>query len=195
MTFSLAVPTSSIIAYHPDDKYLVAVLEQAEKHRGRLTIAGGKIELPRQNARQCAVEEFDQECGGKGCTLDDIKLWAIKTDPYSDVRESKLGKLTHNLCPELLRDVPVIGHYGAPDHIYTASAIGTPYPKDGEAKQCFFFDVRTIEITADEKDSKFGAQQDLYLAVYRLYLDGRAVEPDDFVDFNALRHKLPGLLR
>lgn len=194
MTFSFAVPTSSVIALNPTNAFEVNVIEQTKKHKGRLTLVGGRVELPRQNHLQCIHDEWDQEAGGMGATLKDCRLWAIKTDPYSDVRTSTLGKLTHETCAPELFQVPVTGHYGAPDHLFVASVVGTPYPKDGEAKRCFYFDVRNLTITEDEADSQFGAQQDLILAVYRLHLEGRAVEVDDFVDFVALRKKVLGLL-
>lgn len=192
--FSIAVPTSSIIAIHKDDPYKVYVIEQSEKHRGRLTLVGGKLEMPRQNHLQCALEEWNQEAGGVGAKLFDTALWAIKTDEYSDVRQSTLGRLTADTCPEDLRAVPAIGHYGAPDYIYLAKVDGTPYPSDGEAKQCLSIDVRDIELTATENESRFGAQHDLILLVYRLSLAGRPVSNQDFTDFDKLRRDLPQLL-
>ncbi|MDR3616541.1 MAG: hypothetical protein P4L53_23480 [Candidatus Obscuribacterales bacterium] len=194
MSFSFAVPTSSVIALNPSNQFEVNVIEQTKKHNGRLTLVGGRVELPRQTHLDCVFEEWDQEAGGMAATLDNVSLWAIKTDPYSDVRASTLGKLSHETCLPEHRDIPVTGHYGAPDHLYLATVSGIPHPKDGEAKRCFYFDVRNLNITADEKDSQFGAQQDLILAVYRLFLAGRPVAVDDFVDFVSLRKKLPALL-
>jgi hypothetical protein len=194
MSFSFAVPTSSVIARGPSSPFEVCVIEQTKKHNSRLTLVGGRVELPRQTHLSCICDEWEQEAGGKGAKIEGVSLWAIKTDPYSDVRISTLGKLTHDTCPVEHRDLPVTGHYGVPDHLYLATVSGTPYPKDGEAKRCFFFDVRNLKITDDEKDSQFGAQHDLVLAVYRLFLSGRAVVADDFADFVALRKKLPALL-
>jgi hypothetical protein len=194
MKFSMAVPTSTLIGVHPDNPFLVCVIEQAKKHRKRMTLVGGRLRLPRQTHLTCLVDEFDEEAGGAGATLTDIRLWAIKTDPYSDVREVTLGKLTHETCDSFLSGVPVIGHYGAPDHIYLAKVIGTPFPKDGEAKECKFFDVRDLSCTNNEEESCFGAQHDLILIVYRLFLEGRPVEIDDFTDFQKLRAKLLAIL-
>jgi hypothetical protein len=194
MTFAIAVPTSSVIARRRSNPFMVSVLEQTKKHNCRLTISGGRVELPLQTHLQCVYDEYDQEMGGKGAKLEDVSLWAIKTDPYSDVRPSTLGKLTHGTCLPEHRDIACVGHYGAPDHLYLSYVTGTPYPKDGEAKRCFDYDVRDLKITDDEKDSQFGAQQDLILAVYRLFLAGRPVAVDDFVDFVSLRKKLPALL-
>lgn len=191
MSLSFVVPTSSIIAVHPTNAFLVNVIEQTEKHNGRLTIVGGRIVLPHQSPLQCACEEWDQEAGGKGAKLRNLRLWAIKTDAYSDVRASKLGKLCNYTCEDDHNDIPVTGHYGCPDHLFLATVDGIPHPNDGEAKRCFYYDVRDIEITEDHKDSKFGAQQDLILAVYRLALErGRSVKVDDFVNLVALRQKL-----
>jgi hypothetical protein len=151
---------------------------------------GGRVELPGQTHDQCVVAEFAQEAGGKDATLTNLQLWAIKTDPQSDVRESTLGKLTHKTCPRELADVPVVGHYGAPDYIYLADVVGEPYPCDGEATKCEFVDVRQITCTETEAESLYGAQQDLVLIVYRMFLQGRQVEIEDFTDFQKLRAKL-----
>ncbi len=194
MTFSIVVPTSSVIAILPNDPYQVCVIEQNGKHKGRLTLVGGKVIMPEQTHEQCALEEWDQEAGGKQAKLFDTSLWAIKTDAHSDVRPSTLGKLTHDLCPESLRSTPVTGHYGCPDYIYLAKVEGEPYPFDGEAKSCKFIDVRDIPWTETEAESRYGAQHDLILMVYRLWLSGRPVDISDFADFRALRAKLRELL-
>lgn len=192
MTFSIVVPTSSVIAVKPDDPFKVCVIEQNGKHKGRLTLVGGKVIMPSQTHLQCALEEWDQEAGGKQAKLHDVSLWAIKTDAHSDVRPATLGKLTHDLCPDEQRTLPVIGHYGVPDYIYLAKVEGEPYPLDGEAKSCIFIDVRELKWTATEAESRYGAQHDLILMVYRLWLEGRPVGTADFADFRALRATLKG---
>ncbi len=190
MPFSISVPTSTIIAATAHDPHKVWVIEQAKKHRKRMTLVGGRVELPRQTHLQCAFEEWGQEAGGKGATLIDLQLFATKTDPYSDVRPSTLGKLTHETCAPELRDVEVTGHYGAPDEIYWGRVDGEASPKDGEAKQCLLIDVRDIRCTETEEESRFGAQHDLILIVYRLFLYGRSVDKEDFSNFSALRARL-----
>lgn len=190
MTFSIAVPTSTVIARHPDDPYLVCVITHAKKHGKRKTLVGGRVELPAQTHEECIHTEFGQEAGGKGATLTNVKLWAIKTDPYSDVRDSTLGKLTHGRCAAELADVAVTGHYGSPDHIYLADVVGEPFPLDGEATKCEFIDVREITCTVEPCLSTYGAQQDLVLIVYRMFLEGRQVRVDDFNDFHELRAML-----
>lgn len=194
MTFSISVPTSSVIAVSPSDPYQVCVIEQNGKHKGRLTLVGGKVSMPKQTHLECALEEWDQEAGGKQAKLSEVALWAVKTDEHSDVRPATLGKLTHDLCPEELRSLPVIGHYGAPDYLYLAKVEGEPFPFDGEAKSCKFIDVRDVKWTATEAESRYGAQHDLILMVYRLYLAGRPVDNRDFADFRALRANLRDLL-
>ncbi len=194
MTFSIVVPTSSVIAVKPDDPYKVCVIEQNGKHKGRLTLVGGKVIMPAQTHLECALEEWDQEAGGKQAKLHDVTLWAVKTDAHSDVRPATLGKLTHDLCPAGERSLPVIGHYGVPDYLYLAKVEGEPYPLDGEAKSCIFIDVRDVKWTATEAESRYGAQHDLILMVYRLYLSGRPVALADFADFSALRANLRDLL-
>lgn len=194
MTFSIVVPTSSVIAVKPNDPYQVCVIEQNGKHKGRLTLVGGKVIMPSQTHLQCALEEWDQEAGGKQAKLHDVALWAIKTDAHSDVRPATLGKLTHDLCPAAERSLPVTGHYGVPDYLYLAKVEGEPYPLDGEAKSCIFIDVRDVKWTATEAESRYGAQHDLILMVYRLYLAGRPVDFADFADFRALRANLRELL-
>lgn len=194
MTFSIVVPTSSVIAVSPVDPYQVCVIEQNGKHKGRLTLVGGKVIMPEQTHEQCALDEWDQEAGGKSAKLVDVSLWAIKTDAHSDVRSATLGKLTHDRCPEELRSTVVTGHYGCPDYLYLAKVEGEPFPFDGEAKSCKFIDVRDVAWTATEAESRYGAQHDLILMVYRLWLSGRPVDLSDFADFRALRAKLRDLL-
>ena len=46
MTFSIVVPTSSVIAVLPGDPYKACVIEQNGKHKGRLTLVGGKVIMP-----------------------------------------------------------------------------------------------------------------------------------------------------
>jgi hypothetical protein len=185
--FSISVPTSTVIAVDPGDPFKVCVIEQVKKHNRRLTLVGGRVELPGQNFLDCALAEWDQEAGGAGAILVNPVLWAVKTDPQADVRDSTLGKLTHETCEQGLRAVPVRGHYGVPDCLYVAPVLGTPAPKDGEAKSCFFFDIRDLDVTETSEQSRFGANHDLILEVYRLHLLGRPVQPDDFADSRRLR--------
>ncbi len=75
-----------------------------------------------------------------------------------------------------------------------AKVEGEPHPLDGEAKSCIFIDVRDVKWTATELRARYGAQHDLILMVYRLYLAGRPVDLTDFADFRALRANLRELL-
>ncbi len=182
------VPTSTIIAHHKDNPYRVYVIEQAKKHNGRLTLVGGRCELPAQDHETCIKEEWVQEAGGKGATLTGLRFWLAKNDRFADPRKTTLGKVTSNQCPKRLINQPVLGLYGCPDAIFIAAVEGEPYPNDGEAKQCLLIDVREIVITETPEQSKFGAQHDLLLALYRQYLDRKIyfepVEPiSDMADF------------
>lgn len=193
--FPFLVPTSTVIALHPDDPYKVCVIEQTSKHGGRLTLVGGRREMHQHTHQQTAIAEWAEEAGGKGATLFDVKLWAVKTDEHSDVRETTLGKVTFNRCPESMADQPVVAHYGAPDFIYLAKVQGEPFPSDGEASQCLFIDIRNIPTpTDDERQSPFGAQHDLILLVYLLELQGRSLANTDFADFVQLRKTLTKLI-
>lgn len=123
------------------------------------------------------------------------RLWAVKCDPNSGLRKSTLGKLTHYTCPRALRNAPVFGHYGLPDSIFIGGVKGIPFPNDGEAKGFFVYDVRQIEVAASEEESKFGANHDLILAVYRLELAGIRIDKSlAFSDLKKLRKDLPKLL-
>ena len=189
--FPYLVPTSTVIALHPDDRFQVCVIEQIVKHAGRLTLVGGRREMHHHSHIQTARAEWKEEAGGKGARLTNVRLWAVKTDEHTDVREVTLGKVTFDRCPQAMHAQPVLAHYGAPDYIYLATVKGEPYPSDGEASRCIFVDVRNIATpTASETDSKFGAQHDLILLVYLLNLLGRPVESTDFADFTKLRSRL-----
>lgn len=171
---SIGVSTSTVIAVDPGDPFRVCLIQQAKKHRERKTLVGGK-RTGGDSHEETAVGEFFQEAGGKGAQLEDVRLWAIKTDRLADVRTVTLGRATDDLCPSELRDLEVVAHYGYPDYFYVASVVGTPYPKDGEAKAVVWMDVRDIVITEREEDSQFGAQHDLVLALYRYTLEGRSL--------------------
>jgi hypothetical protein len=210
--FSFPVPTSTYIPQVSSEKtpHLIWLMEPEEKHNGRWILLGGRAKarkpgrmsssgvrlLPSfQTPMQCLRAEFTEEAGGAGATMISPKLWAIKCDPNSGLRKTTLGKLTHNTCPEPLRNVPVFGHYGVPDSIFTGGVKGTPHPNDGEAKGFFKYDVRKVEVTASEQESKFGANHDLIVAVYRLELAGCQInKAEAFSDLTKLRRTLPKLL-
>lgn len=184
------VRTSTVIPVHPDNRYLVAVLQhQPTKHNGRKTAPGGKATGGVPN-EQCAHDEFGQEMGGKGATLDKLTLFAVRMDLNADVRQVTLKKATDGFCPPEREGEMVMAHYGAPDFIYTATVCGEPAPNDGEAVKVEWFDVRDLRPTELEKDSAFGAQHDLLLLVYRLVLDGAYVDDFDFGNFTNLRAQL-----
>ena len=83
------------------------------------------------------------------------------------------------------------GLYGSPDAVYIARVKGTPYPNDGEAKQCIWFDVRELVITETADESKFGAQHDLLLGLYRRFLDRKFHGTHEMLtDMNDLRRSL-----
>ncbi len=149
---------------------MVYLIEQAVKHKGRLTLVGGRCTLPKQSHTTCIREEWTQEAGGKGARLVNLRHWAYKTDRNADPRPTTLGKVTDKRCPEELINQPVLGLYGSPDALFIAEVEGEPYPSDGEAKQCLLIDVRDIKITSTANESKFGAQHDLVLALYDLML-------------------------
>ncbi len=191
----VAAPTATIIAADASDPYFVWVLKPTAKHNGKLVLPGGKIELHTgQTPRQCAIDEFSQEAGGQGAYLENLKLFALRSDPYGDVREVSLAKVTNESGPKEDRNKPVIAYYGAADSIFLAAVIGVPAPKDGEAKEFLQINVCEIACSKTPEESRFGAQHDLILLLYRLYLSGRPVQLDDLEDLTALRKRLPTLL-
>lgn len=192
----VAAPTAAIIATDANDPHYVWVLRPTAKHNGKLVLPGGKIELhAKQSPRQCAIDEFNQEAGGQGAYLKNLQLFALRSDPYGDVRNVNLSKVTNASGPEEDKTKPVIAYYGTADSIFLAEVIGVPAPKDGEAKEFLRLDVRQIECSATPEESRFGAQHDLVLLLYRLHLAGRPVQLQDLEDLTALRAKLPALLK
>lgn len=186
----IAVPTATVIGICPDDEHRVWVIQhQDTKHAGRLTLVGGRLE-PNQTFLDCILAEWEQEVGGKGATIFDINEWSTKTDPYSDVRVSTFGKLTHNRCDEAHCGIKVIGLYGLPDKIFTAKVRGTPFPKDGEAKQCLLVDLREMALAPTLEESAFGAAHDVILYAYKMSLSGRPIIDADFTDLTKLRASL-----
>lgn len=185
----LAVPTSTIIGYHPQDPALVCVLVHAAKHQGRMTMPGGKCTGGKTH-RECALEEFDQEVGGLGASLLNLRLLAIKYDLLADVRKTTLGRATDYLCPQAEAEEEVTALYGCPDHIFVAEVQGEPSPKDGEAKSTLWFDVRTLVIAPNSAESAFAAEHDLILHLYRKSLEGRPVSNTDMLDMRKLRSSI-----
>ncbi len=186
---SIGVATSTVIALDANDAFRVCLIQQAKKHRQRKTLVGGK-RTGSDSHEDTAIGEFSQEAGGENATLRNVRLWAVKTDRLADVRTVSLGRATDDLCPPELASLEVIAHYGYPDYIYTAVVEGTPAPKDGEAKNVVWMDVRDIVITEREEDSTFGAQHDLILAAYRYALEGDSRIGDLAIhlsDMNSLR--------
>lgn len=194
------IATSSVIALHPEDPYKVNVIRHnPNKHGGRLTLVGGKIE-PDQSPFECAIEEWKQESGGKGAILvpDSILLWATKNDVNADVRLKPLSSLPKNYQGSLHSDVDKVveAHYGVPDYIFIATVRGEPFPGDDEALECLWYDLRGIEWAESPEVSAFGAQHDLILMVYLLTLTGeRGLSASDFTDMSHLRANLRNLFR
>jgi hypothetical protein len=196
-TFPMAVPTVTVLAYHPDDPFQVTNIEhQPTKHNGKLTPIGGKYPLragvaPVDHLRD---DEWPGEAGGEEATLEDIVLWAIKTDHQSDVRQATIKKVTDGDCPTELETTLVEASYGCPDYIFIARVNGTPAPAKGtdpEARACTWVDTREIRITEDPSQSRYGAQLDLVMKVYCYWRQGRwQLQLDDFVDFKVLRARL-----
>ncbi len=195
----IAVPTVTVLAVHPKDPFKVAVIKhQPTKHKGRRTLVGGKFQLRGTNSPlQQAHQEWAEEAGGKGATLENVELWAIKLDHNADVRQVPLKKSTDGDCPSFLEGVTTTAFFGTPDRIYTATVKGTPAPVKGEGAdlaesvKCEWVDVRSLQLTAEEHQSHYGAQHDLIMKVYCHVLENRwTLKPSDFEDFETLRNRL-----
>ncbi len=198
-TVPIAVPTVTVLATHPEDPFLVSVIKhQPTKHNGRRTLVGGKFKLRGVTTPlEQAHTEWAEEAGGAGATLENVELWAIKLDHNADVRQVPLKKSTDGDCPSWLEGVTTTAYFGTPDRIYTATVKGTPAPVTGEGDdlaesvKCEWVDVRSLQLTCEEHQSKFGAQHDLIMKVYCHVLEGRwTLKPGDFEDFEALRLRL-----
>ncbi len=191
---SIAIPTVTVVACHPQDHLKVLLVKSVNKHDGRLVLVGGCLNL--QNCelpRRAVVREFTKEVGGKGATLEDLTFWTVKSDPYLDVRASTLGKLTHDRCQPGVTSLEVAGHYGCPDWLFVGKVVGEPFPKDGEVEDCVWFDLRDLQISANPLDSQFGADHDLILGFYKFMKDWRL--PPDIEEFLASTNGLRSYLR
>lgn len=167
----ITVATSTVIARDPKNYNRVVVLEPTDKHDGKLVLPGGRLEHHRgKSHRDCILEEWGQECGGKGATISEVKFWTVATDPNRDIRENPkitVGKLTHGRIDGEAGAIEVVGHYGSPDHLFLAMCNGEPAPKDGEAKRCFFLDLNETDPLSNL--DKFGAGMGVILACYKLW--------------------------
>lgn len=188
-SFAMAVPTCTVIIHKPNDPYTIAVIEQAQKHSGRLTLVGGKI-TGNTTPLACCLEEFDQEVGGKGANLVAPTLWTIKTDLQADVRVVTLKKATDGLCPDTMADVKVLAQYGVPDFIFIGATDGELAPKDGEAKSVKWLDCRTVKVSSSASESMFGAKHDLLICAYASLLEGEVFDVRKLSDLEQYRQEL-----
>lgn len=200
-TIPIAVPTVTVIAYRADDPYMVLVIKHhSTKHGGRCTLVGGKVPMWRSTTSSSSRHanrmhtEWLEEAGGKGASLKDLRLWAIKVDAESDVRVVPLSKSTDGCAPRVLGLLPTEAFFGTPDLIYLAEVVGEPAPQpsaDAEAVSAEWIDVRNLVITDSAADSQYGAQHDLIMKVYCYWMNRRWQQMvDDFEDFSQLRSYL-----
>ena len=194
--FLYYVPTTTIIAKHPGNPFLVCALRPTDKHNGKLVLPGGRFEASGQTITdktaesfmQTGIRELDEEVA---LQLEHPTVFAVKTDPTADVRNVTLGKVTFNNCPFELADKKIVAAYGVPDVIIEGVAIGTPEAKDGEAKEVLWIDIREQALAPSSDESAWGANHDLIIEVYLRKLSGTwTVDPSDFLDVTELRTKL-----
>lgn len=194
--FLYFVPTTTIIAKHPDNPYLVCALRPRDKHNGKLVLPGGRFEAnstaitegTAESLLHTGLRELGQEVS---LGLENATLFTVKTDPTADVREVTLGKVTFLNCPPELVDLKITAAYGVPDVIIEGVAVGSPAPKDGEAKEVLWINSREQVLAASPDESLWGASHDLIVEVYlRKLLGTWTVDPSDFLDVTELRRIL-----
>ncbi len=193
----IAPPTSTLIAVSEHSEHQVWVLRvDPEKHPGKTWgLVGGKLKLKdRQTARDCILTEFQEEAGGQGARLVNLRRMVIATYPYRDMRNVSLARATDKSGPAQDADHPVVACYGAVDTVWIATVLGTPAPKDGETKAYESLDVRKIHCAPTQADSLFCAGHDLFILGYYLRLLGVELDEDDYSDFENLRARIPGLI-
>lgn len=172
----LAIPTVTIIGRHPENPGKVAMLKPAKgKHHGKPVLPGGRLNLSEQELPEAAApREFHEEMGGKGATLAELVRWATRTDSYAEPREKRLHEITPGTQTSIAGGLfPVTAYYACPDFIFTAVVCGELWPNDGEAEECFWFDLQQLKIAPTPEESMFGGQHDLILGVYCLSLQAR----------------------
>ena len=190
-----AIPTITVIGYHPKDPMKVAMLKPARlKHEGKPVLCGGKINLATQeSAIDAARRKWQEEMGGKKSTINNISLWAVRSDLYAEKRYKKL----HEITPGTQIDISAgllntVAYYACPDYIFIAKVIGEPAPNDNEAEECFWQDIRHLKIAPTPEESKMGGQHDLILGVYflQMYSESFSDASQQFRNHTQLRRTL-----
>jgi ADP-ribose pyrophosphatase YjhB (NUDIX family) len=159
----VAVPTSTVIAHHTENRFKVAVFRSAGKHGDKLVLPGGRLKVGRQNWLEAAIAEADEELGIK--KLLNIKLFCLCSMPNRDVRKISLEKLLDgNEMPDNFpEDIEIVGHYGY-DVVFMAETDDVLSPDKDEAKEAFYLDIR--EMDPDD----FAMDHGKILLAYRDYI-------------------------
>jgi ADP-ribose pyrophosphatase YjhB (NUDIX family) len=202
--WSVALPTSTAILVKEggDPGTITAIKWDQSKEGGRLAVPGGKVNLfLRESHVDCIRRELAEELGSD-LRVAKIEMLFTKTDIYSANRPPvSLAKALEDSGRRWLKSlrwitrwIPVDGRYGTPDVIYLVTYSGTPQCTK-EARKIVPFNVRDIEIAADPNKSKWGANHDLIVGLYRLYIEGKTLNWNQLLsDLTALRIELPHLL-
>lgn len=179
----MTVSTVTVIAHHPTATLKVAMLKPSKaKHDGKPVLCGGRLDLAKKELPiACATREWDEEMGGRGATLVNLQHWATRTDPYAEPRHTTLPKVIEGYSNQVIGHPPITAYYACPDFIFTAQVNGEPWPNDNEAEECFWFDLRKLQIPANPRDDMFGGQHVLILGMWLLeYCAGpSAVKPTE----------------
>lgn len=138
----IAVPTTTIIAQHPQFEKEVAVLRSGKKHNGKLVLPGGRVKVGKHDFLQTGLIELEEEVG---LEIISPKFFCISSNPTRDVRKVTLKKVADGgeISPEL-EPVVVEGHYCFDVAIYGKAKSTNLRPDGEESNEVFWYDLTTL---------------------------------------------------
>ena len=170
----LPIPTTTVIASHKSDPYLVAVFRSTGKHGNKLVLPGGRVKVGKQNWLQTGLAELQEELGVQH--LENIKLFCTCSATERDLRSITFTKFLDGVeVPETLpKDIKIIGHYTF-DVVFTGQTDDDLRPDADEALEAFYIDVRSIN------PEDMALDQGRLLLAYRTFLEsGVLPAPNQF---------------
>lgn len=164
----IAVPTTTILAMHPEDKFKIAVLRSGTKFKGKLILPGGCVKVGVHDCLQTGVIELKEEAG---LTLMKGHLFCISSKPGRDVRHVAIEEWADgNPFPPRLAGVAVETHHCFDVAIYGV-AKGEPVADGREGVEAFWYNLRALD------ESAFALDHGKLASLFKEFLLGAPLPP------------------
>ena len=158
----VAVPTTTIIATRPLDRFQIAVFRSTGKHGGKLVLPGGRVKVGQHDHLTTGLQELREELG---LGLQDARFFCLSDRPDRDIRTISIGKWADgNPVPALFESSEVDAYICFDIAIY-GRAIGEPKADGIEGTRAQWYDLRTLDREA------FALDHGTLLAYFREFLE------------------------